>query len=79
MTVVWIVELREEEPDYIDAVVMHVASSLELAEAWIKQYPKASSGLTWHWWIGKDLVDNDSVAWDHDWRTYYPDGTPRCE
>lgn len=76
--VVWIVEHREETPEFTDVTVMHVASSLELAEAWIRAHADAGDG-EWHWWIGKDLVDNPGVAWDHDWRTYYPDGTRRCE
>jgi len=58
---------------------MHVASSREKAEAWIKLHPDAQDGDDWHWWIGCDLVDNPGVDWDHDWMTYDRSGVQRYD
>lgn len=80
---IWIIELREERTDhkrshYTDVTVMHVASTKELAEAWIKDYSDACSGNNWYWWIGGEIIDGEFID-DCPQRTYDPDGTPRCE
>jgi hypothetical protein len=52
-TIVWVVELREGmECDgcgrrIMDCTVMHIASSRELAEAWIKLHPDATGSEEW--------------------------------
>lgn len=80
MTIVWLVEHREETEDgrLEDCTVMHVASTRDLAEAWIKEHPDVSD-KPYHWWIGREEVDCQNVAFDHEWQTYNPDGTPRSE
>lgn len=76
-----VIEMRElvessfADEHYLDCTVMHLSSTWELAEAWIREHMDAnSSDGQWHWWLGEDIVDEGEIAHDHHARIYEPQG-----